>query len=78
MLRFKILASVVTLMVAALLAHTEPISRRHAGITAGDETLQTVTSPSHANLHISPAARETPALIVGERHAYRRSASTSL
>jgi hypothetical protein len=53
MLRFKILVSVVPLMVATLLARVELIPGSHPCIPAGDETFQIVTNPWHADLHVS-------------------------
>jgi hypothetical protein len=53
MLRFKILVSVVPLMVVALLARVELIPGPHPCLAAGDETFQIVTSPGHADLHVS-------------------------
>src|SRR5580698_3676896 len=53
MLRFKILVSVVALMVATLLARVELIPGPPPCIPVGDKTFQIITSPGHADLHVS-------------------------
>ena len=53
MSRFKILVSVVPLMIAALLARVELVPGPHPCIPIGDETLQIATAPWHADLHVS-------------------------
>jgi hypothetical protein len=53
MLRFRILVSVVPLMVAAVLARIELVPGSHPCIPVGDETLQIAPAPWHADLHVS-------------------------
>jgi hypothetical protein len=53
MLRFKILVSVVPLIVAALLTRIELVPGPHPCIPIGDETLQIAPAPWHADLHVS-------------------------
>jgi hypothetical protein len=53
MLRFKILVSVVPLMVAAILARVELSPGPRPCIAVGDEALQIASAPWHADLHVS-------------------------
>jgi hypothetical protein len=53
MLRFKILVSVVPLMVAAILARIELLPGPRPCIPVGDESLQIASTPWHADLHVS-------------------------
>jgi hypothetical protein len=53
MLRFKILVSVVPLMVAAILARIELLPGPRPCIPVGDESLQIASAPWHADLHVS-------------------------
>jgi hypothetical protein len=53
MLRFKILVSVVPLIVVALMARVEWRPGPQPCIPIGDEALQRVTAPWHADLHVS-------------------------
>jgi hypothetical protein len=53
MLRFKILVSVVPLMVAAVLARIELVPGPRPCIPVGDESLQIASAPWHADLHVS-------------------------
>ena len=53
MLRFKILVSVVPLMVAAILARIELVPGSRPCIAVGDQTLQIASMPWHADLHVS-------------------------
>jgi hypothetical protein len=52
-LRFKILVSVVPLMVAALLARTALFPGPRPCIAIGNETIQITSAPWHADLHVS-------------------------
>jgi hypothetical protein len=53
MLRFKILASVVPLMVAAFLARVDFIPSPGPCIAIGDESVELASVPWHADLHVS-------------------------
>ena len=53
MLRFKILVSVVPLMVAAILARIELVPGSRPCIAVGDQSLQIASMPWHADLHVS-------------------------
>jgi hypothetical protein len=53
MLRFKILVSVVPLMVAAILARIELVPGARPCIAVGDQSVQIATAPWHADLHVS-------------------------
>jgi hypothetical protein len=53
MLRFKILVSVVPLMVAAIFARIELLPGSRPCIPVGDESLQIASAPWHADLHVS-------------------------
>jgi len=53
MLRFKILVSVVPLMIAALLARVALFPGPRPCIAVGDETVQITSAPWHADLHVS-------------------------
>jgi hypothetical protein len=53
MLRFKILASVVPLMVAAFLARIDFMSSPGPCIAIGDESVELASVPWHADLHVS-------------------------
>jgi hypothetical protein len=53
MLRFRILVSVVPLMVAAILARVELLPGPLPCIAVGDEALQIASAPWHADLHVS-------------------------
>ncbi|HVX78377.1 MAG TPA: hypothetical protein VHB49_19770 [Bradyrhizobium sp.] len=53
MLRLKVLVSVVPLVVAALLADSQLVTGAHPCIAIGNESLQIVTAPWHADLHVS-------------------------
>ncbi|SDT28500.1 hypothetical protein [Bradyrhizobium canariense] len=53
MLRFKVLVSVVPLMVAAILARIELVPGPRPCIPVGDESLEIASAPWHADLHVS-------------------------
>jgi hypothetical protein len=53
MLRFKILVSVVPLMVAAILARIELVPGARPCIAVGDQSVQIASAPWHADLHVS-------------------------
>ncbi len=53
MLRFKVLVSVIPLMVAAVLARVELLPGPQPCISIGDEALQITSAPWHADLHVS-------------------------
>jgi hypothetical protein len=53
MLRFKILVSVVPLMVAAILARIELVPGARPCIAIGDQSVQIASAPWHADLHVS-------------------------
>jgi hypothetical protein len=53
MLRFKILVSVVPLMVAAILARVTLFPGPHPCIAIGDQTVEITSAPWHADLHVS-------------------------
>jgi len=53
MLRFRILVSVVPLMVAAILARIELVPGVRPCIAIGDQTVQIASLPWHADLHAS-------------------------
>ena len=53
MLRFKILVSVVPLMVAAILARVTLFPGAHPCIAVGDQTVEISSAPWHADLHVS-------------------------
>ena len=53
MLRFKILVSVVPLMVAAILARVELVPGPRPCIAVGDQSVQIASMPWHADLHVS-------------------------
>jgi hypothetical protein len=53
MLRFKILVSVVPLMVAAILARVTLFPGGHPCIAVGDQTVEISSAPWHADLHVS-------------------------
>ncbi len=53
MLRFKILVSVVPLMVAAILARIELVPGARPCIAVGDRSVQIASAPWHADLHVS-------------------------
>ena len=53
MLRFKILVSVVPLLVAGLLARVALFPGPRPCIAIGDETVQITSAPWHADLHVS-------------------------
>jgi hypothetical protein len=53
MLRFKILVSVVPLMVAAILARIELVPGARPCIAVGDQSVQLASAPWHADLHVS-------------------------
>lgn len=53
MLRFKILVSVVPLVVAALLTRVALFPGPRPCIAVGDETVQITSAPWHADLHVS-------------------------
>jgi hypothetical protein len=53
MLRFKILISVVPLMVAATLARIELVPGARPCISVGDQSVQIASAPWHADLHVS-------------------------
>jgi hypothetical protein len=53
MLRFKILVSVVPLMVAAVLARIEFLPGARPCIAIGNETVEITSAPWHADLHVS-------------------------
>jgi hypothetical protein len=53
MLRFKILVSVVPLMVAAILARIELVPGARPCIALGDQSVQIASAPWHADLHVS-------------------------
>lgn len=52
MLRFKILVSVVPLIIAAVLARIELTPRERPCIAIGDQTVQIASAPWHADLHV--------------------------
>jgi hypothetical protein len=53
MLRFKILVSVVPLVVAAILARVEFFPGPHPCIALGSGTVEIASAPWHADLHVS-------------------------
>jgi hypothetical protein len=53
MLRFKILVSVVPLIVAAILARVELVPGSGPCIAVGDRSMQIASMPWHADLHVS-------------------------
>jgi hypothetical protein len=53
MLRFRILVSVVPLMVAAILARVELMPGPRPCIAVGDQSVQITSMPWHADLHIA-------------------------
>ena len=53
MLRFKILVSVVPLIVAALLARVDFLPSQGPCIAIGDETIEIASAPWHADFHVS-------------------------
>jgi hypothetical protein len=53
MLRFKILVSVVPLMVAAILARIELVPGPRPCVAVGDQSVQIASMPWHADLHVS-------------------------
>jgi len=53
MLRFKILVSVVPLMVAAILARIELVPGPRPCIAVGDASVQITSAPWHADLHVA-------------------------
>jgi hypothetical protein len=53
MLRFKVLVSVVPLMVAAILARVELVPGPRPCIAIGDQSVQIASMPWHADLHIA-------------------------
>jgi hypothetical protein len=53
MLRFKILVSVVPLMVAAILARIELVPGARPCIAVGDQSVQIASAPWHADLRVS-------------------------
>jgi hypothetical protein len=53
MLRFKILVSVVPLMVAAILARIELVPGARPCVAVGDQSVQIASAPWHADLHVS-------------------------
>ena len=53
MLRFKILVSVVPLMVAAILARVELVPGARPCIAVGDQSVQLASAPWHADFHVS-------------------------
>jgi hypothetical protein len=53
MLRFKILVSVVPLLVAAVLARSEFLPATRPCVAVGEHTLQIASAPRHADLHVS-------------------------
>ena len=53
MLRFKILVSVVPLLVAGLLARVALFPGPRPCIAVGDQTVQITSAPWHADLHVS-------------------------
>jgi hypothetical protein len=53
MLRFKILVSVVPLMVAAILARIELVPGSRPCIAVGDQSVQIASMPWHADLRVS-------------------------
>jgi hypothetical protein len=53
MLRFKILVSVIPLMVAAILARIELVPGARPCIAVGDQSVQIASAPWHADLHVS-------------------------
>jgi len=53
MLRFKILVSIVSLIVAAILARVEFFPCPRPCIALGSETLEIASAPWHADLHVS-------------------------
>src|ERR1700742_4917652 len=53
MLRFKILVSVVPLMVAAILTRIELVPGPRPCVAVGDQSVQIASMPWHADLHVS-------------------------
>jgi hypothetical protein len=53
MLRFRVLVSVVPLMVAAILARVELVPGPRPCIAIGDQSVQIASMPWHADLHIA-------------------------
>jgi hypothetical protein len=53
MLRFRILVSVVPLMVAAILARVELMPGPRPCIAVGDQSVQITSMPWHADLHVA-------------------------
>src|SRR5271154_5759539 len=53
MLRFKILVSVIPLMVAALLARVDLVSHPGPCVAIGDQSVELSSMPWHADLHVS-------------------------
>ncbi|HEY3796132.1 MAG TPA: hypothetical protein VGM09_30280 [Bradyrhizobium sp.] len=53
MLRFKVLVSVIPLMVAAILARVELMPGSRPCIAVGDQSVQITSMPWHADLHVA-------------------------